>query len=138
QSPGIGRNIDKSGPSSKLWHVGGIVAILLWTILVVSGLERYGVDKSISGTWLTMRWLTGMVGLVGVAAVMTYPLRKQGYRRRARALRYWLLAHVYIGAIAGIDLLLHAGTHTGGAITTSHYVTLDLVIASALVGLATC
>ena len=84
-----------------------------------------------------MRWLTGMVGLVGVAAVMTYPLRKQVYRRRAGALRYWLLAHVYIGAIAGIVLLLHAGTHTGGAITTSLYVAFDFVIASGLVGLAT-
>src|SRR5947209_5722875 len=137
QTHGIGRNIHKSDPTAKLWHVGGIVAILLWTILVVTGLERYGVDKSISGTWLTMRWLTGMVGLVGVAAVMTYPLRKQVYRRRAGALRYWLLAHVYIGAIAGIVLLLHAGTHTGGAITTSLYVAFDFVIASGLVGLAT-
>src|SRR5207237_4545013 len=92
---------------------------------------------SISGTWLTMRWLTGLFGLVGVAAVMTYPLRKQIYRRRAGALRYWLLAHLYIGAIAGIVLLLHAGPHTGGAITTSLYVAFDSVIASGLVGLAT-
>src|SRR5438874_285364 len=137
QTHGIGRNIHKSDPTAKLWHVGGIFAILLWTILVVSGLGRYGVDKSISGTWLTMRWLTGMVGLVGIAAVMTYPLRKQIYRRRAGALRYWLLAHLYIGAIAGIVLLLHAGPHTGGAITTSLYVAFDFVIASGLVGLGT-
>src|SRR5436190_1563939 len=76
QTHGIGRNIHKSDPTAKLWHVGGIVAILLCTILVVSGLERYGFNQSIGGTWLTMRWLTGLVGLVGIAAVMTYPLRK--------------------------------------------------------------
>ena len=137
QTHGIGRNIHKRDPTARLWHVGGIFAILISTILVVSGLERYGFNQSIGGTWLTMRWLTGLVGLVGIAAVMTYPLRKQIYRRRAGALRYWLLAHLYIGAIAGIVLLLHAGPHTGGAITTSLYVAFDFVIASGLVGLGT-
>src|SRR5260370_32896716 len=90
-----------------------------------------------SGHWSTMRCATGLVGVVGVAGVMSCPLRGQVYRRRAGALRYWLLAHLYIGAIAGIVLLLHAGTHTGGAITTSLYAAFDFVIASGLVGLAT-
>ena len=72
----------------------------------------------LAGSWLTMRWLTGLVGLVGVAVVMTYPFRKQVYRRRAGALRYWMLAHVYIGAIAGVVLLLHSGTRTGGLLTS--------------------
>jgi len=46
----------------------------------------------------------GLVGLFGIAVVMTYPLRKQVYRRRAGALRYWMLMHVYIGALAGFGL----------------------------------
>jgi len=46
--------------------------------------------------------VTGLVGLFGIAGVMTYPARKQVYRRRAGALRYWLLAHIYLGVIAGI------------------------------------
>jgi hypothetical protein len=66
---------------------------------------------------------------------MTYPMRKQIYRRRAGALRYWMLAHVYIGAMAGIVLLLHSGTSTGGALTTLLYIAFDVVILSGVVGI---
>ena len=58
------------------------------------------------------------------------------YRRRAGALRYWLLAHLYLGAFAGIVLLLHAGAHTGGLLTTALYVAFDAVILSGLFGIA--
>jgi len=67
--------------------------------------------------------------------VMTYPLRKQIYRRRVGALRYWMLAHVYIGVIAGVVLLLHSGTRTGGALTTLLYIAFDVVIMSGVLGI---
>ena len=57
-----------------------------------------------------MRWATGLVGLFGVAAVMTYPLRKQVYRRRAGALRYWMLVHLYRRRARRFDALFHAGS----------------------------
>jgi hypothetical protein len=82
-----------------------------------------------------MRWVTGLVGLAGVAVVMTYPLRKQVYRRRAGALRYWLLAHVYFGAVAGILLFMHAGLRTGGLLTTLLYLSFVGVILSGLFGI---
>jgi len=68
--------------------------------------------------------------------VMTYPLRKQVYRRRAGALRYWLLSHVYVGALAGLVLLLHAGSRTGGLLTTLLYFAFDAVIITGLFGIA--
>jgi hypothetical protein len=83
-----------------------------------------------------MRWITGLVGLIGIAGVMTYPIRKPIYRRRAGALRYWLLAHIYLGAIAGLVLLLHGGSHGGGLLTATLMVSFDLVILSGLLGLA--
>src|SRR5438046_10255606 len=67
---------------------------------------------------------------------MTYPIRKQIYRRRAGALRYWLLAHVYFGAIAAVLLFIHAGLHTGGLLTTLLYISFVGVIASGLFGIA--
>jgi hypothetical protein len=82
-----------------------------------------------------MRWITGLAGLVGIAAVMTYPIRKQIYRRRAGALRYWMLAHVYLGGLAAVLLTLHAGAHTGGLLTTSLYVTFYFVIGTGIFGL---
>ena len=81
-----------------------------------------------------MRWLTGLSGLAGILIVMTYPIRKQVYRRRAGALRYWLLVHSYIGVAAGVVLLLHSGKQTGGLLTTALYITFDVVILSGLVG----
>jgi hypothetical protein len=82
-----------------------------------------------------MRWLTGLVGLAGIAVVMSYPFRKQIYRRRAGALRYWMLAHVYVGVIAGIVLMFHSGPRTGGLVTTLLYIAFDLTIVSGIAGL---
>src|SRR5256714_3734088 len=83
-----------------------------------------------------MRWVTGLVGLIGTAGVMTYPARKQIYRRRAGALRYWLLAHIYLGVIAGIVLLIHGGSHGGGLLTMTLMLWFDATILTGLLGVA--
>ena len=134
QTHAVGRNIHKSDPLARAWHVGGTALTIVAAALVLWGLWKYGFDGVLARSWLTMRWLTGLAGLVGVAVVMTYPFRKQVYRRRAGALRYWMLAHAYIGAIAGVILLLHSGTHTGGLLTSLLYVAFDLTIISGLIG----
>ena len=131
----IGRNIHKSDPLARAWHIGGALLTILAGVAVVWGLTRNGFDGVIAGAWLTMRWLTGLVGLFGVAIVMTYPLRKQIYRRRVGALRYWMLAHVYIGVVAGVVLLLHSGASTGGVLTTLLYIAFDVVILSGVLGI---
>ena len=136
QTQAFGRNIHKSDPLAKALHVAGGALILVAAVAAIWGLAARGFDGVLAGTWLTMRWATGLVGLFGIAAVMTYPLRKQVYRRRAGALRYWMLVHVYIGALAGLILLLHAGSHTGGLLTTALYLAFDVVIGSGLFGIA--
>jgi hypothetical protein len=108
--------------------VVGLTAGVVWA------LSRFGIDERLGGTWLTVRWVTGLLGLGGVAAVMTYPLRKQVYRRRAGALRYWMLAHVYVGLAAGLVLLLHGGRTTGGLLTSLLMVAFDAVIVTGLFG----
>ncbi len=132
----FGRNIHKSDPLAKALHLGGAALILIAGLATIWGLMAHGFDGLLSGTWLTMRWVTGLVGLFGIAVVMTYPLRKQVYRRRAGALRYWMLVHVYVGALAGLVLMLHAGRHTGGLLTTFLYLAFDVVIVSGLFGIA--
>ena len=135
QTHAIGRNIHKSDPLARAWNIVGASLTIGAAIATIVGLIKYGFDTPLAGTWLTMRWLTGIGGLGGVAAVMTYPLRKQVYRRRAGALRYWMLAHIYLGVVAGVVLLLHAGTHTGGLLTTLLYIAFDVVIVSGVVGI---
>jgi len=46
-----------------------------------------------------------------------------------------MLAHIYIGASAGIVLLLHSGTHTGGVLTTLLYIAFYVVILSGVLGI---
>jgi len=50
-------------------------------------------------------------------------------------LRYWMLAHGYVGAIAGVVLLFHSGTRTGGLLTSLLYVAFDLTVLSGIVGI---
>jgi Fe-S-cluster-containing dehydrogenase component/CRP-like cAMP-binding protein len=132
----FGRNIHKSDSAAKALHLAGAALIFIAAIATIWGLVARGFDGLLTGTWLTMRWVTGITGLFGIAVVMTYPLRKQVYRRRAGALRYWMLVHVYIGALAGLILMLHAGSHTGGLLTTSLYFAFEVVILSGLFGIA--
>ena len=68
QTQAIGRNIHKRDPLAQLWHVGGIVATIALTAATVWAMLRYGLDGRLGGTWLTVRWITGLVGLVGIAA----------------------------------------------------------------------
>jgi Fe-S-cluster-containing dehydrogenase component/CRP-like cAMP-binding protein len=133
----IGRNIHKSDPLARGWNAAGTALTMLAVLAMAYGLSKYGFDSRLGATWLTMRWLTGIVGLGGIVVVMGYPLRKQIYRRRAGALRYWMLVHVYAGVLAGLVLLLHAGTRTGGVLTTILYVAFDVVIISGIVGIVT-
>jgi Fe-S-cluster-containing dehydrogenase component/CRP-like cAMP-binding protein len=135
QNQAIGRNIHRRDTVARLWHALGILLTVGVTGGIVWGLERFGIDARLGNTWLTIRWITGLVGLVGIAAVMTYPARKQVYRRRAGALHYWMLMHVYLGTVAGLALLLHGGKTTGGLLTSLLMISFDAVIATGVFGI---
>lgn len=134
QSHAIGRNIHKSDPPKRLLHILGVGLTGLALVGAWLGFERYGMGGSIYGI-LNMRWLTGLVGLLGIAIVMTYPFRRQVYTKRKGALRYWLLVHTYAGTIAGLMLLLHGGSDSGGILTTLLMWSFDAVILTGLFGI---
>ena len=136
QTHAIGRNIHKSDPIARAWHILGSLAVIGISAWAVWAARRYGFNESLRGTWLTMRWVTGLIGAGGIAIVMTYPIRKPVYRRRAGALRYWLLAHLYFGALAGIVLLIHGFSHGGSLLTATLMFSFDGVILTGLFGLA--
>ena len=137
QTHAIGRNIHKRDMPARLIHLGGVLAIVTITCVLLWLVRRYTMEGHFNGTWLTLRWITGLLGLGSIAVVVTYPMRKQIYRRRAGPLRYWKLFHVYMGLIAGIVLLLHGGRDSGGLLTSLLMVSFDLLIVSGLFGI-TC
>ncbi|HEX8685155.1 MAG TPA: hypothetical protein VF654_01600, partial [Pyrinomonadaceae bacterium] len=49
-------------------------------------------------------------------------------------LRYWMLAHVYLGVAAGLVLLLHGGRTTGGLLTSLLMVSFDAVVVTGIFG----
>jgi Fe-S-cluster-containing dehydrogenase component/CRP-like cAMP-binding protein len=131
----IGVNIHRSDIRATLWHLFGIVATIVVGGLAFWATMRFTQDAVFPRTgWLTMRWITGLTGLAGIVWVMLYPMRKQIYRRRRGALRYWMLSHIYFGVVAGVVLLVHGGTSSGGLLTTSLMISFDLVIASGIFG----
>ncbi|MGZ8844038.1 MAG: cyclic nucleotide-binding domain-containing protein, partial [Pyrinomonadaceae bacterium] len=130
----IGRNIHQSDPTARAWHVGGILGTTAVAVLIAWAALHYGFNQQLRGTWLTIRWVTGLVGLIGVAGVMSYPMRKTIYRKRAGALRYWLLAHVYLGVMAGIVLMIHGGSHGGSLLTLTLMLWFDATILTGLFG----
>ena len=132
----IGRNIHKRDTPARIFHAIGVLMILTIASAILLAARRYGLNGHLSGTWLTLRWITGLVGLGSVAAVLTYSARKQVYTRRVGPLRYWKLAHVYLGLLAGVVLLIHGGRDSGGLLTSSLMVSFDLTIVAGLFGIA--
>jgi Fe-S-cluster-containing dehydrogenase component/CRP-like cAMP-binding protein len=133
QTHAVGRNLHRSDPPRRLLHLAGLLVVLLMTAAAVIGIERYGLGGHMLG-FFNMRWLTGLVGLIGIGGTMTYPIRRQIYKRRAGPLRYWMLAHSYLGVATGIILLLHGGAESGGLLTIALRGCFDLVILTGLFG----
>ncbi|MBD0371413.1 MAG: cyclic nucleotide-binding domain-containing protein [Pyrinomonadaceae bacterium] len=131
----IGRNIHKRDIIAWIFHIVGVLAIISITWAALWAARRYTLDAHLSGTWVTVRWITGLIGVGGIAFVMFYPARKQIYKRRAGPLRYWLLAHYYMGVIAAIVLLIHGGRDSGGLVTSLLMVSFDVVVVSGLFGM---
>ena len=133
----IGENIHKFDLWSRIWHILGTLIVVIFGGLAVWATYKFSQDIALSpGTWVTMRWLTGLTGLASIAWVMAYPFRKKVYRRRAGALRYWMLSHIYLGILAGILLLVHGGASSGGLLTTCLMISFDMVIFSGIFGAA--
>lgn len=131
----VSRHTSHKDFGKRLMHLLGLGVTLVLTLLTLLGMSRYGLEEPVIGTWLDVRWLTGIVGLIGIVGVMAYPVRRQIYKKRVGPLRYWMLAHSYLGVIAGIVLLLHGGRSSGGALTTALMVSFDLVILTGLFGI---
>ncbi|HEX8068696.1 MAG TPA: cyclic nucleotide-binding domain-containing protein [Pyrinomonadaceae bacterium] len=132
-----GRNIHQDDPVARRWHRAGVAALVLTIAALAWAGWRYDLDQHLWATRATVRWLTGFAGLFGVLAAVSYLVRKQVYRRRAKPLRYWLLAHAYVGVLAALALLVHGGWHAGGLLTSLLMVSFDLVLLSGLFGVAT-
>src|SRR4029453_19420783 len=79
----IARHTSHKDFGKRVTHAIGIVVTLISIGLTVLGLMDYGLETPLVGAWFDLRWITGIVGFVGIVGLMTYPVRKQIYKRRA-------------------------------------------------------
>jgi hypothetical protein len=79
-TPTVARHTSHKDFGKRLAHGIGLLTTLLLTLLTLAGLSRYGLETPLIGSWLDVRWLTGIVGLAGIAGVMAYPVRRKIYR----------------------------------------------------------
>ncbi len=119
----------------QIAHVIGIITTLLLCGGTMYGIVKFGLGTPVVDNWFNFRWITGLVGLLGIVVVMAYPMRRQRWQARSGPLRFWMLSHTYAGVIAGILLLLHGGTSLGGALTAALMISFDLVILTGLFGI---
>ena len=136
QTHAIGRNIHKRDTPALIVHAVGAIALIAIVSAVLMAARRYGLNGHLNGTWLTLRWITGLLGLGSIAGAVTYSGRKQIYTRRVGPLRYWKLAHVYLGLLAGTVLLIHGGRDSGGLLTDCLMVSFDVTIVAGLFGIS--
>ncbi|HEV7683908.1 MAG TPA: cyclic nucleotide-binding domain-containing protein [Pyrinomonadaceae bacterium] len=131
-----GRNIHQRDPIRRWCHFAGFVMVA--TALGGGGWLwwRHGFNGGLGVLHLTLRWLTGWGALVSIVAAMIYSLRRRIYRRRAGPLRYWMLAHIYVGLVAAVTIMIHGGSHGGGLLTASLSLSFDLVLLTGLFGIA--
>lgn len=131
----VGNRFGHTDRAKLLAHIVGVAFTLVLCGGTMAGIVQYGLGTPLfRSSWFNFRWITGLVGLVGIVVVMLYPVRRQMWRRRAGALKLWMLAHTYAGVIAGVILLLHGGTNLGGPVTAALMIAFDLVILTGLVG----
>lgn len=131
-----GRNVVPKDKGKQLVHILGILFTLVLCGLTMKGIVSYGLGSPLLKTnWFNFRWITGLVGLLGIVIVMMYPMRRQMWQKRSGSLRYWMLTHAYAGVIAGVLLLLHGGISLGGVLTATLMISFDLVILTGLIGI---
>lgn len=139
----MGRNIHRHDPTWWWCHIIGWALILLTLTAELLAYKYYGLSQRFSSWFPTMPWITtirGITGIVGTTAALiagvSYSIRRRQYTRRAGPLRYWMLWHIYIGAIAATTIMLHGGGHGGGPLTTALMLSFDLVLFTGLFGVA--
>ncbi|HEY7556653.1 MAG TPA: hypothetical protein VIH18_17770 [Candidatus Binatia bacterium] len=76
----------------------------------------------------------GSIGLILVLVLMSYGARKRAYRSSWGSVEGWLQAHIYLGLVALVTVLLHSGFRFQNIVAIAAFVLLLLVTLSGVWG----
>ncbi len=76
----------------------------------------------------------GILGIVSIIFLTLYIVRKNTYRYRHGSMQSWLQAHIYIGIISFVLIVMHSGFDFTGVFSISLLTLFFLVIVSGIIG----
>lgn len=116
-------------PAARWRLLGALLAALL-TALYLAYAETAGPTHGGSVPGLAYGFLAALLVLV----LLFFGVRKRWYRSRWGTLEGWLQAHLYLGIVALVAALFHAGFRFHDRLAVAALVTLVLVVATGIVG----
>ena len=108
------------------------VAVLLFGGSIAAYLLDDPQEPANGGT--VLGYTLGALATLLVIWLTWFGVRKRRYRSTAGTVQGWLSAHVYLGAILPVIVLLHAGFQLGFNVHSLTFVLLVLVVASGMYG----
>lgn len=116
----------------------GLLVLFLASYLAASGGWRPGAAASHAPTTAhggsPMGLLYGTLGLLLILLLLAFGLRKRDYRSTFGTLDGWLQAHLYLGLLCPIVVLLHSGFRFQDRVATAAFLVLIVVVLSGLFG----
>ena len=76
----------------------------------------------------------GILAVLAIIVLMTFAARKRAYRSTWGTLEGWMQAHIYIGLLAAVAVLLHTGFHFRDRVAVAAFAVLLAVVLSGVVG----
>lgn len=117
---------------SVTWRwIGGALLVLL--IASYLWLARAGGAAHGGSAWGIAY---GVVASALVVLLVAFGWRKRAYRSKLGTLEGWLQAHVYLGVLVLVVVLLHTGFRFEDRVAVAAFVVMGLVVLSGLVGAA--
>ncbi len=110
---------------------GYVYALIAALVLGAWGFTRLGLysSKSEIAYWL------GVSGGVGMLLLMTYPMRKHlRFMRRAGPAKPWFNAHMVLGVVGPLLILLHSNFHIGSLNAGVAFYSMVVVAGSGVIG----
>jgi hypothetical protein len=108
------------------------LAVVLLTASLAAYLLQDPQEPANGGT--VLGYVLGTLGAVLVLWLTWFGIRKRRYASTVGTVQGWLSAHVYLGLVLPVIVLLHAGFQLGNNIHTLAFVLLLLVVLSGVYG----
>ena len=117
-------------PATRMWWRPAVIAVALAATAVYLAFAREAFPHGGSRVGLVY----GTAGLVSIALLAIFGVRKRSYRSQFGTVEQWLRFHIDLGLLSVVILLLHSGFRFHDKIALAAFVLVIIVVSSGIVG----